>query len=329
MAARTSIEKQRSRRRKRLVKGLLLGGAALGLPALINALIARRTPRMPAPTWGRRRAYAWKAGEIAYQRLGQGEPLLLIHSFGPGHDNEEWRPAAEALASRHQVFAIDLLGWGRSERPAITYDSELYIGLIADFLEDVVQERAVIVAAGLPAAYAVQLAVDQPEKVRALALVVPSGINVHGDEPDLKDALLHRLLRLPILGRSALNLFTSRASLSQYLTRDLFSGPEQADAARLEHYYRSSHQEGSIAPLAAYLSGYLNHSVQEAVIRLGTPLWLAWGRQATTPPVETADLWLQHSPSAGLEVLEACANLPHLEAPVRFTRLLESFLTQL
>jgi pimeloyl-ACP methyl ester carboxylesterase len=329
MVARTSQEEQKRRRRKRLLKGILLGGAAVGVPALANALIARRTERLAHPTWGRHERYAWRFGEISFQRLGLGEPLLMIHSFGPGHDSEEWRLAGELLARQQRLFAIDLLGWGRSEKPQINYDGELYIQLLSDFLQDIVGERCVVVASGLSAAYAIQLAVDHPELIRALALVVPSGIGIHGDEPDLKDALVHRLLRLPILGTSALNLFTSRTALTQYWKRDVFKAPEQVDAGRVDHYYRSSHQPGAHAPLAAYLSGYLNHRIDDALQRLQVPLWIAWGRDVSTPPVETADLWLQQVPEAELEVFEGCSNLPHLEASARFCKSLQQFLSRL
>lgn len=328
MVAQSSTEEQKRRRRGRLAKGLLLGGAAVGLPALANALIARRNERLTQPSWGRHQRYAWKYGEISFQRLGSGEPLVLLHSFGPGHDSEEWRPAAEALARGHLVYAPDLLGWGRSDKPRLAYDGELYIQLIGDFLEDVVAQRCTVVAAGLAAAYAVQIAVDRPELIGSLALVVPSGIEIHGEEPDLKDALVHRLLRLPILGTSALNLITSRTAIGQYLRREVFLGPEQVDAARIEHHYRSSHQPGSHGALAAFLSGYLNHSVHDAIRRYQNPLWIGWGRDATAPPVETADLWLQQDSQARLEVFEDCSNLPHLEVSARFTKALIEFLNQ-
>lgn len=328
MAAQSSQEEQKRRRRGKLVKGLLLGGAAVGLPALANTLIARRNERLGLPSWGRHHRFAWKYGEISFQRLGTGEPLLLLHSFGPGHDSEEWRSAAEILATQHLVYAPDLLGWGRSDKPRLAYDGELYIQLIGDFLEDVVAQRCVVVAAGLAAAYAVQIALDRPELIDSLALVVPAGIEIHGEEPDLKDALVNRLLRLPILGTSALNLFTSRTAIGQYLKREVFLGPEQVDAARVEHHYRSSHQPGSHGALAAFLSGYLNHRVHEAVRRLQIPLWIGWGRNATDPPVETADLWIQQAPEAQLEIFEDSSNLPHLEVSSRFTQRLAPFLTR-
>ena len=329
MAARTSQEEQKRRRRKRLIRGLLLGGAAVGLPALANALVARQTRRLAGAGWGRGHRYAWKLGELAFQRLGEGPAIVLLHSFGPGHDMEEWREVGEQLGATYRVFALDLLGWGRSDKPRMNYDDELYIQQIVDFLEDVVRERAVLVGSGLSAAYAVQVAVDHPELVRALALVVPAGVEIHGDEPDLKDALVHRMLRLPVLGTSALNLYTSQTAIARYLRRDLFAAPNRVDADRIEHHYRSSHQPGSHVPLAAYLSGYMNHSVEEALARLDVPTWIAWGRQARAPSVETADLWLRYAADIEFEVFENSGNLPQIEVPGPFQAGLESFLSGL
>ena len=107
---------------------------------------------------------------------------MLFHSFGPGHDSEEWRSAAEQLASDFEVYAVDLLGWGRSAKPKLDYDDELYLQLVVDFLEDVVRRRAALVAAGLSSAYALQVAVDHPDLVRGLAMSVPSGVHIYGDQ---------------------------------------------------------------------------------------------------------------------------------------------------
>lgn len=327
--ARTSDEEQQRRRRRRIARGLLLGTAAVGIPAIVNSLLARRTRSLESSAWGRSHRYAWTYGEVAFQRIGEGPQIILAHSLGPGHDGEEWRAAAEILARSHRVWAVDLLGWGRSDKPAMAYDGELYIQLLTDFLSDVVRERSTLVAAGLSAAYAVQVGIDAPDLVRGVALCGPAGIEAAADEPDLRDALVHRLLRLPLIGTSALNLATSQAALAQHLRRDTFATPERVDAAMIEHYHRSSHQPGSHHALAAYLCGFLNHPVRDVLPRLSLPVWIGWGRQATAPPVETADLWMKELPDAELEVLEGCGNLPHAEAPGRLAGSLARFVAEL
>lgn len=330
--AKSREEEQRRRRRKRLTNGLLVGGAAVGIPALLNSLVSRRAKRLPVASWSQEHPFDWHGHPIHYQRLGDPEssPVLLLHGFGPGHSGLEWRLAAEILAQQHQVFVPDLLGWGASatRAPVASYDSELYLRLIADFLKQVVERRAVVIAAGLPAAYAAQLSVDMPESIRGLGLVVPLGLGMNGDEPDLKDAVVHRMLRLPVLGTSALNVFTSRSGIANYLEREVFAD-RQIATALIDEFYRLAHQPGAHSALAAYLSGYLNHGVLEILGRIGQPVWIAWGRHTSSPPVETADLWLRRLPDADFEVFEHSGMMPHREHPEGFCHQLEFFLSKL
>lgn len=326
MAAPKNEEQRKRDRRRRLWQGLLLGGAAVSVPALVNALVARRAKPLSPARWGRGHRYAAPQGDLAFQAIGRGEPIMLVHSFGPGAGAEEWRGVAEDLGRDYEVYALDLLGWGHSDKPRRTYDGEVYIRQLIDFLQDVVRRPAVVAAAGLPAAYAVLAANDHPELIRALALVCPLGLEARAEEPDLRDALLHRTLRLPILGTSMLNLLTSRAALSRYFRQEAFAAPERADAALIDHYYRAAHQPGANYALTAYLCGFLNVNVDLALNRLKQPTWLGWGRHAVEPPVETADLWLREKSDAELEIFEACGALPHLEAPSHVATSLRDFI---
>lgn len=332
--AQSRDEELRRRRRKRLIKGLLMGGAAVGVPALANTLVSRHASNLPDATWGSGDRFVWRHGDIAYQRLGDGAPVVLVHSFGAGHSSAEWRHAAEVLTGKFEVFAPDLPGWGQSSRAVerIVPDDELYVSLLQDFLEKVVVEPAVLVAAGLPAAYAVQVAADRPDRVRALGLVAPQGLELYGDEPDLKDAIVHKLLGLPVLGTSALNLFTSRSALAAYLRREVYGSPDLVDDAVVDLHYMNSHRPGAHRALSSYLAGYLNHGIREVLPKLEAPCWVAWGRHAVSPPVEAADLWLLRLPAdppAELEVFEQAGILPHAESPEEFGRKLESWLLDL
>jgi pimeloyl-ACP methyl ester carboxylesterase len=325
MAARTSEEQERRRRRKRILQGLLIGGAAVGVPALWNAAIARQARKLEPALWGRRHRYAWELGDVVFQRLGDGDPVILLHSFGPGHDSIEWRGAAERLAERFQVFAPDLPGWGRSDRPSLDYDAELYIDFLIDFEVDLVRRRAVVVASGLSAAYAVQVAADRPELVRGLVLVCPLGLDDAADEPDLKDAMIHRLLRLPVIGTSALNVFSSRRGVEHHLRSEVYGDSASVTDALVDHYWKGAHDEGSRAALAAYLAGYLNHRVLAALPRLKVPVLLVWGRRAVHPPVESADLWLRELPEGELEVVDGAGSMPHAERPEAMVELVARF----
>jgi pimeloyl-ACP methyl ester carboxylesterase len=319
---------QGQRSSARLAKGLLLAGAAVGLPVLISEVIRRRAEPPRAPRWGRAHRYAGALGEVMFQELGLGDPpLVLLHSFGPGYDANQWRAAAEILAAHHTVYALDLPGWGRSEPPAGGHGAEACVAMIEDFLEGVVREPAVLVAAGSAAAYAVRVAVETPERVLALSLVTPlglpadSGLVTEGAGP----AFFRRLLRVPVLRTTLLDLLTSRSALTHHLRKEVYAAPERVDAALLDHHYRASHAPGARAALAAYLRGDLGLDVEDDLAGIEVPVFLAWGRTAASSRVENADLWMRRLPHATLEVFQGSGDLPHVENATAFCRALERF----
>jgi pimeloyl-ACP methyl ester carboxylesterase len=313
------------RRGRRLTKGLLLAGAAVGVPLVAAALLRRRVDPPSPPRWGRTHRYARRSGpEVVFQELGSGPPILLLHSLGPGFDSGQWRAAAEVLAESHRVYVPDLPGWSRTRGAMGAHHPDEYLSLIEDFLTGVVRERAVVVASGLSAAYAVQIALDHPGQVAALALVSPLGLGEDGGR-----SFTARLVGLPVVGALVLDLLTARTALEHQLRREVYAAPERVDAALLEHHYRASHTREARAALAAYLDGRLWLDVSAELGRLRTPVWLAWGRESKTPPVETADLWLRRLPDAEIDIFEGAGALPHAEAAALFCRALERFLAKL
>lgn len=328
----------RQGRRRRWLRGLLIG-TAIGVPAVAHVLIQRRARPPRAPRWGRGRRYAGPHGEVAFQALGpsRGEapPIVLVHSLGPGHDVAEWEGAAEALSERFPVYAIDLPGWGRSQAP-MAYRPGAYVDALEDFLAGVVREPAVVVAAGLSAAYALAVAPRRPDLVRALGLVGPQGLAADASRQGWIGrhgrAGARRLAALPLVGQTALDLATSRASLARHLRQDVYAAPERVDAALVEHHYRGSHLPLARRTLAAYLAGRLRPSALEIAAdaeAVAQPIWIAWGRAAVEPPVEQADLWLQRLPGASLDVFEGAGSLPHAERAAAFARALEAFVAGL
>jgi pimeloyl-ACP methyl ester carboxylesterase len=184
----------------------------------------------------------------------------------------------------------------------------------------------VVVAAGLPAAYALEVAAARPHLVRALALVGPEGI-----EPDAGAwngaTFLRRLLALPLVCVAVLDLLTSRIALAEHLRREVYAAPERVDAGLVEHHYRASHRREARRALSAYLSGSLRPATA-SLPSADLPAWIAWGRKAAHPPRDTADLWLRKLPQAEVEIFERCGSHPHAEAPAVFCRALERFLAE-
>ncbi|HVT59124.1 MAG TPA: alpha/beta fold hydrolase [Thermoanaerobaculia bacterium] len=308
---------------RRLIGGLALAGSAAAVPALIHLLVRRQARPPHSPRWGRSHRFAGKLGPIVFQELGDGEPLVLLHAFGPGYDSSQWRAVAETLAASHRVYVPDLPGWGRSE--TTLPHRGLYVESLTDFLTRVVRQPAVVCAAGLPAAYAFQIAAERPDLVRALALVSPEGL---ADSPDgLGKLVLRQLLGVPLLRVSILDLLTSRPLLAHHLRRE-YAVPARADAAVLDHHYRVSHLPSTREALGAYLRGDLGAAGQ-APSRLPVPAWLATASSPRLPPADPPELWLELLPHAHLESFADAGGLPHAEVPIAFSRALSRFVTAL
>ncbi|MDR1558354.1 MAG: alpha/beta fold hydrolase [Clostridiales bacterium] len=147
--------------------------------------------------------YPWRFGSIRYRVKGRGEPLLLIHGIYPGADMTEWQRADAALYQSYQVYTIDLLGFGHSEKPNISYSAYLYTRLINSFIKDVVKRPVIAVASDYSAAYTVMGYVFDPSLYKKLVLISPAGIEKGDSLPTLRDLVRKWLLEIPILGTSA------------------------------------------------------------------------------------------------------------------------------
>ncbi len=328
--ARTSEQEIKHRRRKNLVRGLVLGGAALGLPIVVNRLVRRQARQLPAPQWGEPRKTELEGGRLLYQDLeGPSDtvPVVLLHSFGPGHSGLHFREVAEALAQRRRVVVPDLLGWGASDRPSVKYSAALYTEQIGDLLAHAFDRPAAVLASGTSAALACDVAATRPELVAALGLIAPRGLEKRREGPDVRDSLLHAVLRLPLFGESALNAVTNRSAITQHLRTEVFRNEERA-SAHIDEHYRNAHLPGSTAPLAAALCGRLDPELTDQLDTLQVPVWVAWGREATSPSLTHADLWLAQVPKAQLQVFEDAGSHPHVEQPASFAEAAEHFLEQ-
>ena len=90
--------------------------------------------------------YHWKYGDIFYKTLGEGDPLVMIHGLTPNDSGKDMMELAEKYAESNKVYVIDLLGFGLSSKPWITYTNYLYVLLIKDFIKDIAGGKAAAVA---------------------------------------------------------------------------------------------------------------------------------------------------------------------------------------
>ena len=312
-------------------KTLLAGGAGVAALAAVNASI-RRSAQEPddSALGGTGRFFPWKHGGIFYKEAGlknSGLPIVFVHGIGAGSSSFMWRKNFDVLASNFQVYALDLLGFGFSDKPAAApYSAKLYVELLSDFIRDVVGPPANVVASSLGAAYAVQAAEEHPELVNAMILNAPAGYATLNTRPGMAGAAFYGLLQSPVLGTSFYNVMASERSIRDYAQRTLFYDYKRVTDRLVSNLYATSHQPGAQHVIAAFLSGYLNIDMSAAFSRLDQPVVLVWGKQDLNAPLTRAVELLELNPRARLEVFDFCRMMPEQEHPEKFNALvLESF----
>jgi pimeloyl-ACP methyl ester carboxylesterase len=315
--------------RASLRRALLAGGAAIGAAATLNVLASRGVAPLENLIGGEPRWFNWRGRRLfsAYRkaRNRQGGPVLLLHGIHTAAWSYEWRSNVDALAESRDVYTLDLLGFGMSNRPQVRYSARLYLRLIDDFARQAVGEPTRLVASSLTAAYAAVLGARDPGQYPALVLIEPTGLVRLNGAATASGDVARLVVDAPLVGPAVFNTLASRRSLRYWLERayvDLdFVTPELVDI-----YHRAAHQPGARHAPAAFLSGHLNLDVRGAVRRLRQPVMLVWGEQAVETPVEDARGFMALNPAFQLAILDPAGMLPHDEQSPEFNGIVTAFL---
>ena len=309
-----------------LWKAVLAGGAGVAALAAANAAIRRGVIEPDdSALGGSAKLFPWKYGQIFYREAGldnPGPPIVFIHGIGAGLSSFMWRKNFDPLSQRFKVYALDLLGFGFSDKPAtVPYSADLYIELVSDFIREVAFGPSNVIASSLGASYAVCVAEEHPDLIRSLILNAPAGYDSFSSRPGMAGAAFYGLLQSPVLGTSFHNVMASERSIRDYGKRTLFYDHRRVTDKLVAHLYATSHQEGAQHAIAAFLAGYLNVDMRPAFSRLNQRVVVVWGKQDTTNPISKAKSLLQLNPRAELEVFDFCRMMPEQEHPELFNAL--------
>src|SRR5688572_23376688 len=313
-------------------KTLLAGGAGVAALAAFYASIQRRAlDPDDSALGGQAKLFTWKYGQIFYKEAGArlnnpGLPIVFIHGIDAGMSSFMWRKNFDELAKDFHVFALDLLGFGLSEKPpAAPYSADLYVELISDFIREVAGGRANVVASSLGASYAVRVADEHPELINAMILNAPAGYDTMNTRPGMAGAAFYGLLQSPVLGTSFYNVMASERSIRDYARSTLFYDYRRVTDRLVSNLYATSHQPGAQHAIAAFMSGYLNCDMGASFARLAQPMVLVWGKQDVSTPISKAIELMELNQRARLHIFDFCRMMPEQEHPAEFNRLTREF----
>lgn len=312
-------------------KTVLAGGAGVAALAAVNASIKRNAADPDnSALGGEAHFYDWKHGRVFYKTAGQhnsGLPLLFVHGVGAGVSSFMWRKNFDDLAINFRVYALDLLGFGLSDKPSSApYSADLYVELLSDFIREVCGSPVNVIASSVGGAYSIRVADEHPELINALILNAPTGADKLSTRPGMAGAAFYGLLQSPVLGTSFYNVMASERSIRDYARRYLFYDSRRVTDRFVTNLYATSHQPGAQHAMASFLSGYLNTDTRGPFSRLRQDIVLVWGKQDTTTPLEQGLTLVQLNPRARLELFDYCRMMPEQEQPEKFNTLVRALL---
>ncbi|MDX1664863.1 MAG: alpha/beta fold hydrolase [Candidatus Promineifilaceae bacterium] len=263
-----------------------------------------------------------------YEAEGEGTPLVLLHSINAAASAYEVRPLFEHYRGQQPVYALDLPGFGLSERSDRHYSPQMYAAAIRDFLEKIVEEPADVVALSLSSEFAARAALENPHLFRSLTLISPTGFSEKESEANgAPSEELHRLFSFPLWSRPLFDLISSRPSINYFLQKS-FHGSADEDMAA--YGYLSAHQPGAHHAPLYFISGRLHTpQVQEKLYeRLALPVLVLYDEDPYTAFGALPDLLLAHPNWSAVRV-RPTRGLPHFEQLETVARVLDNFWNRL
>jgi pimeloyl-ACP methyl ester carboxylesterase len=265
--------------------------------------------------------WTWQGHRIAYAAQGTGIPLILIHGFGAsiGH----WRRNIPVLAEAgYRVVAIDLLGFGKSDKPVADYCMELWQDLLRDFWTAHVQEPALFVGNSIGALLSLMMLANHPEMARGGVLLNAAG------------GLNHRPEELPLPLRVVMGTFTkvvSSAWIGPFLFQQIRSKPRLRRTLHQVYHdptavtdelidliYEPSCDKGAQKVFAAILTAPPGPKPEELLPRINQPLLVLWGEADPWTPISGAKLYrelAEQSDRVQFIPIPNTGHCPHDERP--------------
>jgi pimeloyl-ACP methyl ester carboxylesterase len=254
--------------------------------------------------------------KIAYYDVGSGPTLVLVHGFG-SQAMVDWGQVIRPLAAHHRVIALDMIGFGESDKPYIDYDVQTWVDFLGEFLRTLKVEQFTLAGESLggwvAAAYAIQALA--PENAGMYAMPKP-------DKLILEDAAGHKATIVngpsPLLsslkdGAGIASIFYDKSLVTDEVMRQNFAIKLKANDGTTQRLFRAN------AKVAT-------ETVGDKLAGITIPTLVVWGGNDPIVPLADGQDYAAKIPGAKLLIVPKCGHVPSLERPAEFMAAVEPFL---
>jgi pimeloyl-ACP methyl ester carboxylesterase len=260
----------------------------------------------------------WQAGN-------KGSVVILVHGLGGFCEN--WMYNVDALAKHQRVYAMDLVGFGRTDKMPLVKDIYVLVQFITDFMDAMKISKASLIGNSLGGGLVLQFALQFPKKVEKLVLVDTAGM--------ARDVIFDfKACSIPYLGE-----YLIKPSLKgvEKLWRKIVHDPALVTPQFVKMCYALGALPDATKSLLSVLRAGINVRGQRAGLtrlllkdleKISVPTLIFWGRQDRIIPVSQAKIVAAGIPSAKLIVFDKCGHMPMFEYPDAFNKFVLDFLSK-
>lgn len=275
---------------------------------------------------GSQRDWVWRGWQTRYTYIrptypsSEKLPLILLHGFGTsiGH----WRQNLDVLGKHHMVYALDMLGFGASEKAAVSYRVDLWVEQVYDFWRTFIKRPAVLIGNSIGSLVSLAAAAAHPDMVQGIVMLSLPDLSIREEaipqllrpivktvenfvaSPLLVKSIFRVLRRPEVVRRWAGLAYADRSAITDELV-DILVGPAQ-DRGSAQVFY---------AVLKAMTNAQFGPSVKAMLPTLKIPVLLIWGEQDRMVPSVLAERFTKYNPQVQLLRLENAGHCPHDECP--------------
>ncbi|MFW6357678.1 MAG: alpha/beta fold hydrolase [Chroococcales cyanobacterium] len=266
--------------------------------------------------------WQWRGQSIYYVKAGKKSdrpPLLLVHGFGASTDH--WRKNIAELQNEFEVWAIDLLGFGRSAKPNWVYSGDLWRDQLNDFITTVIGQPVILAGNSLGGYASLCVAAQCPSSAVGVILLNSAGPFSDTKAPQNKNSFqkfISNLTRSIVL-QPWISFFvfqyTRQRSVIRKTLEQVYLDKSAVTDQLVEDIYRPSCDKGAFQVFASVFKSPQGAKVDELLGQLTCPLLLLWGEgDPWINAKERSVKFRQYYPQLTEHFLQA-GHCPHDEVP--------------
>jgi pimeloyl-ACP methyl ester carboxylesterase len=286
----------------------------------------------PDPEWLRvdwrehlRRIDVGGARDVNYVEVGSksGKALLFVHGL-----SGSWQNFLENIphfAREHRVIAVDLPGFGDSPMPDWEIGVEAYGRFVLDLGDALGVERSTIVGNSMGGFVAAETVTKQPDRFEKLVLVSAAGISHARMRRQPAEVAARMGIATAPLTLRLVDRGLRRPGARRALFGGLFYSPSRLPRELLWECFHHGNGRPGVLPAVRGLVGY---DILDRLEDVEVPTLIVWGRNDHVVPPNDAIGYGQRLRNSRTVIFDKTGHLPMAERPVRFNRVLETFLAE-